>query len=115
MSNNTTAASARAIYEGSKSELQAIIRDLDVEQRVANEARRQLKALAMEFAASAWDGIEARSAGLATIAQKLEWVVEASGQSTAEDALDRVTGTVAGLAPIIKRINALTGRKADHD
>ena len=106
-------ADVRDIYEESKAKLEAIIDDLDVEQRVADEAQRQLNDLGMEFASAAWDQIDTRSAHLVAISEKLERVVEASGQDTATDALDRVTGTTEGLAIIVTRINTLTGRESD--
>ena len=111
MTNDSAEADARAIYEESKAKLQAIIDDLGVEQHVADEAQRQLGDLGMEFASAAWDRIDTRSAHLAAISEKLRRVVEASGQDTAADALDRVTGITAGLANIVTRINTLTGRE----
>ena len=107
MANENTEANARAIYEESKAALEAIISDLSVEQAVADEAQRQLEDLGMEFAAAAWDRIEARTANLQAIASKLKLVIEAAGQDSAADALDHVTGITSGLAGIAKRIDTL--------
>lgn len=113
MPNDNVEVDARAIYEESKAKLQEIIDDLDVEQRVADEAERQLRHLGMEFASAAWDQIDNRSANLAAIAKMLKRVIETSGQDTAADMLDRVTGNTAGLANIVTRINTLTKQEAD--
>ena len=111
MANENTAANARKIYEDSKAALEAIMDDLTVEQAVADEAARQLKALAMGFAASAWASFEARTANLAVIVGKLQKVIAATGQNPAADALDQVTGVTASLAEIIKRVTLLLGSK----
>lgn len=113
MSKEIAEADARKIYEESKARLEEIIADLDVEQRVADEAQRQLESLAMEFASIAWDQIDTRSTHLVAIAKKLERVVAAAGHGTAEDALERVTGITEGLANIVTRVNTLTGRSSD--
>ena len=111
MANGNTEPNARTIYEDSKAKLQAIVNDLNVDQAVADEAQGQLHDLGMEFAAAAWDTIEARTANLTAIADKLKVVIKAAGQNSAAEALDQVTGVTSGLAEIVRRVNTLMGEE----
>jgi hypothetical protein len=99
---------ARAAYEDCKRELEAIINDLTAEQAVADAAEAALRDLARDFAIAAWNTIEARTANLVVISDRLALVIRTAGQDPAAEALDRVTGVSAGLAQIVARIRVLT-------
>lgn len=83
------------VLKDSIAALEAVSRDMDIEQGVADEANKQVTVLRTQVQANALDNIVSRSEGLKIMTQALECVLTKAGHADSCDSVSKVRGLLA--------------------